>query len=345
MKALVLKAHENIVLEDVPMPELADDEVLLKVSACGICGSDLHGYLGHSARRTKSMPLIMGHEFAGVVVEHGKRVSDVAKREFPLGAHVAINPQYGCGVCKACRAGLSHVCPNMTILGIERAGGMAEYVTAPAHRLFKLPAGLSAAAGSMTETLAVEVHLFKRVMTPYTRTVVVLGAGAQGLLAVQLAKAAGAQHIVACDIVPQRLAMAKTFGATSTVIGNEEDVVKHVMTLTDNWGADLVIEAVGNARLRQQGGQMLAIGGTLALVGNFNGVTNFDFLPIITKEQRIFGTYCYTDDDFARALEMIADGQINVGDMLHTITLDESVEYFHRLIEEPGSLMKVAIVP
>ena len=139
--------------------------------------------------------------------------------------------------------------------------------------------------------------------------------------------------------------MAKKFGATSTVIGNEEDVVKHVMTLTDDWGADLVVEAVGNARLRQQGGQMLAIGGMLALVGNFNGVTNFDFLPIITKEQRIFGTYCYTDDDFARALEMIASGQINVGDMLHTISLDQSVEYFHRLIEEPGGLMKVAIVP
>jgi 2-desacetyl-2-hydroxyethyl bacteriochlorophyllide A dehydrogenase len=277
------------------------------------------------------------------VIEHGKRVSETSKKMHPVGTAVAINPQYGCGVCKACRAGLSHVCPNMTLIGIERAGGMAEYVTAPAHRLFRLPKGLSDMEGSMTETLAVEVHLFRRVMTPYTRTVVVLGAGAQGLLAVQLAKVAGAENIVSCDIVPQRLAMARKLGATHTVIGNEEDVVKTVLDLTDGWGADLVVEAVGNARLRQQGQQMLSIGGTLALVGNFNGVTQFDFLPIITKEQRVFGTYCYTDDDFSRALEMIATTQINVKPMLHPAKLEEGVHYFHQLIEEPGALVKVAL--
>ncbi len=136
MQALVFHGEHQLALEDVPEPVLAPGEVLVQVAACGICGSDLHGYLGHSARRTRSIPLIMGHEFTGRVAALGPQ----APGDITVGQRVVAQPQIYCGRCRACRAGLSNICPNMAILGIERAGAFAERVAVPANRLFPLPA-------------------------------------------------------------------------------------------------------------------------------------------------------------------------------------------------------------
>ena len=184
MQAIVFHGKHQLALEDVPEPKLAPGEVLVQVAACGICGSDLHGYEGHSPRRDRSVPLIMGHEFTGRVAALGSEVTG----DLAVGERVVVHPQISCGRCRACRAGLTNICPNMSILGIERAGAFAEYVAVPADRLFRLPAHLSDQDGALVETLSIQVHLFQQVPRPLLRTVVVLGAGPQGLFAVQLAR-------------------------------------------------------------------------------------------------------------------------------------------------------------
>jgi L-iditol 2-dehydrogenase len=340
MQALVFHGIHQLIVEDAPEPVLAPGEVLVQVAACGICGSDLHGYLGHSPRRTRSIPLIMGHEFTGQVAALGPDVPDGLR----VGQRVVVQPQISCGRCRACRAGLTNICPNMAILGIERAGGFAERVVVPAHRLFPLPDALSDQEGALVETLAVEVHLFRQMARPLMRTVVVLGAGAQGLLAVQLARRTGASQIIVTDMVPHRLRLAEQMGATATLRADGE-VVATIMRLTGGWGADFVVDAAGAAATRRQGVAMLAPGGTLGLVGLGPGDTPVDFGPVINRELTLQGSYCYSDDDFMLALELIAAGHIQVSAMLEVAPLREGASCFEQLLDPAGSLTKVLLQP
>ncbi|MHB8624790.1 MAG: zinc-dependent alcohol dehydrogenase [Aggregatilineales bacterium] len=341
MQALVFHGERRLALEEYPIPVLQPGEVLIKVLACGICGSDLHGYLGLSARRTAHIPLIMGHEFTGYVVGLGADVSS----SLAVDARVVVQPQISCGHCRACRAGKTNICPNMVILGIERHGAFAEYVTAPANRVFAIPDDLDDSVAAMTETLAVEVHLFRQYAPLYARTVVVLGAGAQGLLAVQLARNAGAAQIVVSDLFDDRLELATASGATLTVRGDRDNLVQRVLDSTDGWGADLVVDAVGAPITRQQGIAMLAPDGTLALVGLGKGETTLNFLPVVNKELHLHGSYCYTDDDFVLALESLANGQINTDGIVQGALLRDGVNYFQRLVDNPTGLAKVVLTP
>ena len=338
MQALVFHGVQQLTVENVPEPALAPGEVLVQVAACGICGSDLHGYLGHSARRTRSIPLIMGHEFTGRVTALGPDVlADIV-----VGQRVVVQPQIYCGRCRACRAGLSNICPNMSILGIERAGAFAERVAVPANRLFALPDGLSDLDGALVETLAVEVHLFRQTAHPLLRTVVVLGAGAQGLLAVQLARLAGASQIIVTDMMPHRLRLAEQMGATAVLRG-DQDVAGGVLDLTDGWGAEFVVDAVGASATRRQGIAALAPGGTFGLVGLGPGETPVDFGPVISRELVLHGSYCYSDDDFERALELLAGGQVQVGGMLDVAPLREGASCFEQLMNPAAGLTKVLL--
>ncbi len=341
MQALVFHGTRQIALEDYPIPTPAPNEVLLQVAACGICGSDLHGFLGMSPRRSAHVPLIMGHEFSGRIVALGASAS----AGLAVGQRVVVQPQIYCGHCRACRAGRMNICPNMAILGIERHGAFAEYVTAPASRVFPIPDHLDGTTAALTETLAVEVHLFRQFSPLYARTAVILGAGAQGLFAVQLARNAGAEQIIVSDMMDDRLELAARLGATLTLRADREDVAARVKAETDNWGADFVVDAVGAPATRKQGVGMLAPAGTLALVGLGEGETTLNFLPIINKELRVFGSYCYTDDDFTLALTMLASGSVSAEGLRHRAPLSEGVGYFQRMIDNPEGIAKVILTP
>jgi 2-desacetyl-2-hydroxyethyl bacteriochlorophyllide A dehydrogenase len=338
MQALVFHGLRQLSVEAVPEPVLKPGEVLVQVAVCGICGSDLHGYLGHSARRNASIPLIMGHEFTGQIAALGPDFSG----DLAVGQRVVVQPQISCGRCRACRSGLANICPNMSILGIERAGAFAERVAVPAQRVFPLPDGLSDTHGALIETLAVEVHLFRQMARPLLRTVVVLGAGAQGLLAAQLARLGGASQIIVTDLMPHRLRLAEQMGATA-VLRADEDVVAGILRLTDGWGAEFVIDAVGASTTRQQGVAVLAPGGTFGLVGLGPGETTLNFVPVINRELVLHGSYCYSDDDFLRALELLAAGHIQVGSMLELEPLREGAALFERLMDPAAGLTKVLL--
>jgi len=340
MQALVFHGIHQLAVEDVPEPVLASGEVLVQVAACGICGSDLHGYEGHSPRRDRSVPLIMGHEFTGQVAALGPGVTG----DLAVGERVVVHPQISCGRCRACRAGLTNICPNMSILGIERAGAFAEYVAVPADRLFRLPATLSDKAGALVETLSIQVHLFRQVPRPLLRTVVVLGAGPQGLFAVQLARLAGASQIIATDLIPHRLQLAEQMGAT-TVLPGDQNVVARVLELTDGWGADFIVDAAGYSATRRQGVAALAPGGTLGLVGLIPGETPVAFNPVVNRELVLRGSYSCTDDDLMRSLELLTSQQIRLDGMLDMAPLREGVSCFERLLDPTSGLTKVVLHP
>ena len=345
MEALIFHGARRLEIEDAPAPQPGPDEVLIRVHACGICGSDLSGYVGHSPRRNAHIPLIMGHEFSGQVVEVGKDARRDAAESLAPGDRVVVQPLIPCGVCPACLAGQTNICPNMAVLGIERAGAFADLVCAPADRVFKLPAQVSDLDATMTETLAVQAHVFRTMAPPLLRTVVVLGAGPQGLLAAQLARLAGASNIIVTDLVAHRLEMARAMGATHTVHSGQEDVVERVKTITGGWGAEFIVDTAGAPATRQQGVAALAPGGTLVLIGLGKGDTTLNFLPVVNRELHVRGSYAYTDDDFLRALELIASGRVRVREMIHPAPLSEGAQFFERLATQPEHLVKVVLQP
>lgn len=341
MKALVFRGTGQLAIEDAVEAPLQADEVRIEVACCGICGSDLHGFLGHSARRSRNVPLIMGHEFSGRIAEIGAAVQS----DLSLGQRVTVQPLISCGSCPACRSGKSNICPNMAILGIERAGAFAPTVTVPAHRVFPLPNALSDQAAALAETLAIEVHLFREMVPSLLRSVLVLGAGAQGLLAIQLARLLNIPQIIASDVVPSRLELATQCGATLIINPKEADVVQAVKEATQGWGVELAVETTGAPSARPQGLATLAPGGTLGLVGLGEGPTTVDFLPIVARELTLRGSYCYTDDDFTRAIELLATRQIQADALISIQPLSAGPAAFTTLIESPASGVKVLLQP
>lgn len=341
MQALVFRGVKQIEVEEVPEPKVGSDEVLIQVAYCGICGSDLHGYLGHSARRNRSIPLVMGHEFSGRVVAWGAE----AAGRFAEGQRVTVQPSIGCRVCPACRSGRDWLCPNIRIIGIEQAGGFAPLVTAPAHRVFTLPDELSDEDAALTETLAVEVHLFRQSAPSLIRSLLILGAGAQGLLALQLARLSGVPEIIVTDVVPARLRLAESMGATHVLNAKKQDVVAEVKARTGGWGVEFAIETAGLPVSRQQGVQSLAPGGSLVLIGLGEGVTTFDYLPVVARELSIRGSYCYSDDDFSRSLELLTTRQVRTEGLLTSLPLTEGPAAFASLTSDPGDKIKVLLQP
>lgn len=339
MRALMYLGTRNVLIQTVPEPHAAPGEVVLKVSAASICGSDLHGFLGKSKKRVP--PLIMGHEFTGAVIDVGPDVTGLA-----LGDRVTINPIITCGRCEECQRGRSSICPTRKVIGIDRPGAFAEYVAVPAHLCFKLPEHLGYVEGSMIESLSNALHIFDRSLHGLIRSVAIVGAGTQGLLALQVARLIGATQIAITDIVPSRLKMAEQFGATRAINVRTTDPVAAVMEMTNGRGVDLSIEAVGHTATQQQAVSFLKQGGEAVFLGlGAESKAELDGLAIVNRELTIRGSYAYTNLDFAHSLELIGDGRIDVKSMVVPVALEQGAEMFETLVDHPGDLIKVALVP
>jgi L-iditol 2-dehydrogenase len=344
MKALLLTAPSHLEFTDVPDPTPAEDEVVLRIRACGICGSDIHGWDGSSGRRRP--PLIMGHEAAGEIVSVGPRVE-----RWRVGDRVTFDSTIWCGQCEYCRSGQVNLCDNRRVVGVAPAeyrqhGAFAEMLSLPARILYALPDTLTFEQAAMIEPVSIAVHAIQRVKIATSDTVVVVGAGMIGLFVIQALRWAGAKQIIAVDLAENRLTLARELGATHTLKSDACDVAAEVLKLTGGRGADAAFEVVGISATLNVALATLRRGGHAVLVGNLAPKTDFPLQAVVTRELTIHGT-CGSSGEYPVCLDLIARGIIRVEPIISAVSpLASGAEWFARLSgKEGGRHMKVILTP
>jgi L-iditol 2-dehydrogenase len=344
VKALLLTAPSKLELVDAPEPAPAADEVVVRVRACGICGSDIHGWDGSSGRRRP--PLIMGHEAAGEIAALGTGVTG-----WKAGERVTFDSTIYCGACEPCRTGHVNLCEHRRVLGVAPAeyrqdGAFAEYVRLPARILYRLPDSLTFPQAAMVEPVSIAIHAVQRVQVAPTDTAVVVGSGMIGLFVIQALRWAGARRIIALDLEPKRLALARELGATDAVQSNTGDAAAEVMRMTGGVGADLAFEVVGISPTLQLALGCLRKGGSAVLVGNLAPKTDFPLQSVVTREISLFGS-CSSAGEYPLCLDLISRGVIRVEPMISAaVPLAEGIDWFTRLSGSEGArYMKVILQP
>lgn len=342
MKALVLKEYNHFTYEDVPMPEIQKDEVLVRVKACAICGSDVHGMDGSTGRRIP--PIIMGHEAAGVIEKTGLNV-----KGFAIGDRVTFDSTIYCGQCYYCRQGKVNMCDNRRVLGVScgeytQHGAFAEYVAVPQHILYRLPNEVSFEKAAMVEPLSVAMHALNNTPVSVNDTAVVVGAGMIGLLIIQMLKLAGCGKIIAVDLDANKLDMARKFGVYTGLQSNA-DTIPEVLKITGNRGADIAFEVVGITPTLEIAVNSLKKGGALTLVGNLSPEVNLPLQKVVTREIVLSGT-CASCGEYTACLDLIAAGRVDIDSFICAVApLSEGALWFKRLQKGERGLMKVILKP
>ncbi len=343
MKALLLSEYKKLNVTDLETPTVGGKDVLIEVRACGICGSDIHGYDGSSGRRIP--PLVMGHEAAGIVTEVGNEVTD-----FKPGDAVTFDSTASCGDCYVCRRGDINLCDNRMVLGVScgeyrRHGAFAEYVCVPQHICYRLPEGLPFEHAAMIEAVSVAVHAANRTPVTLGDTAVVVGSGMIGLLVIQAIRLAGCTQVIAVDIDPNRLEKAKLLGADVCLNAEEVNVAEEVYRATGNRGADVALEVVGATATIKTAIASARKGGAITLVGNLSPNVEMPLQSIVTRELSIYGT-CASRGEYPACIDLLASGAIRVADMITaTASLEEGPDWFSRLYAGEAGAMKVILDP
>ncbi len=293
MKAVLKKTLDHgVFVEDIPIPQIGDGDVLIKVRAAGICGSDTHMYEGAASYKVfeKFFPLVMGHEFCGEIAEVGRSVTTVKP-----GDRVVSRVAASCGDCYYCRTGRMHFCEVafQNIIGLQKNGGFAEYIAVPDYNCIPLPDSISYELGALIEPLGVTANAVFDSGLEMGETVVVQGPGPIGLLTLLFAKARGAGKTIVIGTRQDalRLAQAKKFDADHIVVADEVDAVQTVRELTGGHGANIVFEASGVPQLVQSAVDMLDKTGRVVVEGIYGAPGQLDFTPMVRSAKRVIGTY------------------------------------------------------
>ena len=342
MKVLLLSQYKHLEIAELPEPTPGPGEVLVRVAACGICGSDVHGYDGSSGRRIP--PIVMGHEGAGRIAAVG---SDV--KGFAEGDRVTFDSTIYCGACGPCRGGEVNLCDNRQVMGVScsdyrRAGAFAEYIAVPSRIVYRLPDNLSFAEAAMLEAVAVAVHAVSLAQVSPNSTALVLGAGMIGLLVLQALHVAGCSRVFVADIDLSRLKLAQEVGAT-TVLSADAGLMEQVLQLTSGVGIDVAVEAVGRNETVGAAIESVRKGGTVVLVGNISPEVTLPLQRVVTRQIRLQGS-CASAGEYPQAMELLATGAIRVKPLITAIApLDEGPQWFERLHAREPNLMKVVLTP
>ena len=343
MKALVHTAPLKLEFIDWPAPILAPLEVLVRVAAVAICGSDVHGYTGITGRRIP--PIIMGHEASGVVEAVGAEVSG-----WPRGTRVTFDSTVYCNECSECRRGRINLCENRQILGVSppafrRHGAMAEFVAVPHWILHRLPDGLSFEEAALVEPAAVAMHAARITPIAPGATVVVVGAGAIGLLALQTAKLLGAGTVVVIDVREERLAVARQLGADVVINSGGGDPREELRSATGRPTSDVVMEAVGIGQTVQLATDLSAPGGHLTLIGNVQPSIEQNLQAIISKELTIRGSAA-SAGEYPTCLAFLAAGRLQVKPIISRVmSLADGQAAFDALRRGDAGLLKIVLRP
>ncbi len=343
MKALLLSEYNQLDIADLPAPVPGADEILVRVAACGICGSDVHGYDGTSGRRIP--PIVMGHEAAGVVSAVGPGVS-----KFKPGDRVTFDSTVYCGQCEFCLLGDINLCNNRQVIGVScgdfrRAGAFAEYVVVPQRISYHLPDALEFQEAAMLEAVSVALHAVRVSDMKGGETALVIGAGMIGLLTLQAAKAAGASRVLVADIDQSRLLRAEKIGADATLLLSGADLVKEILKQTGGRGVDLVLEAVGREETISASIASVRKGGTVTLIGNISPEVKIPLQVVVSRQIRLQGS-CASSGEYPQAMELMAQGKIQVKTLITAVApLEDGAQWFSRLHSGEPNLMKIVLDP
>jgi L-iditol 2-dehydrogenase len=343
MKSLLLSEYNHLEIADLPTPAVGADEVLVRVEACGICGSDVHGYDGGSGRRIP--PIVMGHEAAGTVAAVGSGVTGYA-----AGDRVTFDSTVYCGRCAFCLSGDVNLCENRQVIGVScgdyrRNGAFAEYVVVPARILYPLPETISFAEAAMLEAVSVALHAVRVSGASGGESALVIGAGMIGLLTLQAARAAGCARVFIADIDPTRLRLAEQIGADRILDASGADLLNQVLALTGGRGVDLAFEAVGRNETVSSAIDCTRKGGTVTLVGNIQPVVELPLQKVVSRQIRLQGS-CASAGEYPQAIDLIASGKIVVGPLITAVAaLEDGPRWFERLHAREPNLMKIILTP
>jgi len=332
MNALMLEEYMRLKLVEMPVPEIGPDDVLVRVRACGICGSDVHGIDGSTGRRLP--PIVMGHEAAGIVERTGANVTDLQP-----GDRVTFDSTIYCGRCFYCARGEVNLCDNRMVLGVSpgeyrRHGAFADFVAVPRRIVYHLPDNLSFEQAALIEAAAVAVHGVGLTPIKLGDSAVVIGSGMIGVLVLQALRAAGCAGVTVIDPVESRLKMATDLGATAvrTFAADVKD-------------ADVVLECVGSNDSVNAAIGCVRKGGSVTLVGNFKPRVEIPLQAVVSRQIRLQGS-CASNGEYPAVIEMMSRGMIKVDPLISAVApLSEGAEWFDRLYRQEGNLMKVILRP
>ncbi len=343
MKSLILTEYNHLDIVDLPVPAVGPNDVLVRVEACGICGSDVHGYDGSSGRRIP--PIVMGHEAAGTVAAVGSEVSG-----FKQGDRVTFDSTVYCGECEFCARGEVNLCDQRQVVGVScgdyrRHGAFAEYVSVPARILYPLPNTVSFAEAAMLEAVSVALHAVRISPPMRGNTVLVIGAGMIGLLILQAAKVAGAARVLIIDVDATRLDLARHVGADEAIHASGAALEAELMRLTGGKGVDVALEAVGRNETVAAAIQCVRKGGGVTLVGNIASEVTIPLQKVVTRQLRLQGS-CASAGEYPEAIDLLASGKIQVKPLITAVApLEDGPEWFRRLHAREPNLMKVILTP
>jgi 2-desacetyl-2-hydroxyethyl bacteriochlorophyllide A dehydrogenase len=343
MKALVLEEYKTLVYKDVPVPIIRSDEVLVRIRACGICGSDVHGFDGSTGRRIP--PIIMGHEASGEIAETGSSVRNWSKGDrvtfdstvYPLNDWFTLEGRY-------------NLSDNREVIGVspgnyKRDGAFAEYLAVPAHILYRIPENVSFEQAAMVEAVAVALHSLNVSGIRIGDKCVVIGAGMIGISVIKLLRLTGASMITAIDVDSRRLDQANRAGADEAFLSGDHDLSGKIELLTGGRGADISFEAVGRSETVNIAIDSVRKGGKVVLVGNVTQKVEFPLQKVVTRELKVLGS-CAIRGEYEAVLDLLRTGKIKVDDQISVVApLAEGALWFSKLYRKEGNLNKVILVP
>ena len=344
MKALLMKEYKKLEYTDFEDPKIENpDEIMVKIRAVAICGSDVHGFDGSTGRRKP--PIIMGHEAAGEVVETGTGV-----RKFKKGDRITFDSTIYCGDCFFCRQGMVNLCDNRMVLGVScdeyrRHGAFAEYIVIPERIALPLPDSLGYEEAACTEPVGVAAHAIRMTPISLNDTVAVVGSGLIGNLVIQLLKTTCSGKIIALDIDPARRETAVSLGADAAFDPSAPELEKKIKDFTGGRGVDRVIEAVGATGPIKTAVSIVRKGGSVTLVGNVSPSVEIPLQAIVSRQISLQGS-CAISGEYPLALDLMARKKINVKALLSaTAPLSEGELWMNKLYNREGNLLKVVLIP
>lgn len=343
MKALVLEEYKKLVYKEVPDPEIKNNEVLIRVKACGICGSDIHGYDGSTGRRIP--PVIMGHEASGIILKTGTEAGEwnVGDRVtfdstvYPLNDWYTLQGHY-------------NLSDNREVVGVSpgtyrRNGAFAELISVPSHILYKIPESVSFEEAAMVEAVAVALHAINLSGIKPGNNCTVIGAGNIGIFIIKLLRLSGALKIIVVESDSKRHSAALNAGADYTFLPSEPGLFEKITALTGSRGADISFEAAGVDTAVNTAIDSLRKGGTSVLVGNVSPKISFPLQKVVTRELKILGS-CAIKGEYEIVLGMLESGKLKVKDQISAVVpLTEGPYWFEKLYNRDHNLKKVILVP